>query len=181
MKKRILAFLFVMVLLLSSCTQEPVEPIQGITPPATSVDEPQPAYSYDGTIFTYAGQSYDLSERNQMVNSIMSCTPVGEYIVIDGHTGPQNSVYNIFNTESLSFEPDICGVHLIWYDDDITTAVYSFWSDVYTYGGQLLATLPLSEGDLVYNLKFTEDHSKVEATILANDGGERVETVNISN
>ena len=84
MKKRIFAFLFVMVLLLSSCTQQPAEPIQGTTPPATSVDEPQPAYSYDGTIFTYAGQSYDLSERNQMVNSIMSCTPVGEHIVI-GH------------------------------------------------------------------------------------------------
>lgn len=35
------------------------------------------------------------------------------------------------------------GCNLIWYDDDITTAVYSFWSGVYDYEGNMLASLIL--------------------------------------
>ena len=61
----------------------------------------------EGTIFTYGENKYDLSERNGIINSIMGFTPVGHYIIIESHTGPEHAVYSIFNTETQDFEKDI--------------------------------------------------------------------------
>ncbi len=103
----------------------------------------EPVYSLDGTIFRFGDRSFDITERHPYVNALMSCVPVGKHLVIEGHVGPKNGVYCIFNTETESFEKDIFGVNLIWREDDITTAVYSFWEGIYTYDGEQIAQISL--------------------------------------
>lgn len=55
---------------------------------------------------------------------------------------PKTATYTLA-TESKSFEPDHAGANLIFHGDDITTGIYSFWSDVYAYDGTLLGSYKL--------------------------------------
>lgn len=179
--KETFARVFLTAMLLSACNQKSSDSIQE---PASGLAEDlqitsEDRYSFEGTVFRYDGHEYDISTRSGLINSIISCTPVGKYIVIEGHTGPKNNIYCIFNTETASFEPDIAGCHLIWHDDDITTAVYSFWSDVCTYDGSVLASYDLSEYEFIYDLEFIEDNSKLNVTIVAENDEARTETLKI--
>lgn len=135
MKDTLTVLTFLLVLLLSSCGAN--KDLQHKETKDSSGDISQfpelTEFSFEGTIFHYGEQSYDVTSRVEAINSILSAVPVGDKIVIECHVGPKNGVYCIFNTVSESFETDIYGNHLIWHSDDITTAVYSFWSDVYTY------------------------------------------------
>lgn len=132
-------------------------------PDASSTTEP--LYSFDGTIFYYKQNSYDISERQRLINQIMSSTPVGQYIIVEGHTGPKNAVYCIYNTETQVFEKDIIGANLIWLDDDITTAIYSFWSDVCAYDGSVIASIELVYPEFIRKLAFADNNSHVEVTV----------------
>lgn len=124
----------------------------------------------EGPIFTYGDNRYDLSERNDMINDIMGFTPVGCHIIIEGHTGPKHAVYSIFNTETQEFEKDIVGANLIFYNDDIDTVLYSFWSDICAYDGTLLYSCDLEEDEFIRSLSFTEDHNAVEVAISDGEG-----------
>ena len=136
-------------------------------------------FSFEGTIFHYGEHSYDVTSRAEAINSILSVIPVGEKIVIECHVGPANGVYCIFNTVSESFETDIFGNHLIWHSDDITTAVYSFWSDVYTYDGEIIKSYDLDGNAFIYDLTYSDDHSKLNVTILCDDGTEEIDIIDL--
>lgn len=140
---------------------------------------PDAPYAYEGTVFEYEGQKYDIADREPLVTAITDCKPAGKYIVVEGHCGPKNSLYGIFDTETESFEKNIAGSNLIWHDEDITTAVYSFWSGIYAYDGSLLADLALSEGDLIYGLEFRDGYTKVAVTIQTDDGSSYEEIIEL--
>lgn len=127
-------------------------------------------FSFAGTVFTYEDLIYDISDRVPGVNAILSCTKAGKHIVIDGHIGPKNGAYLLFNTETRQFEDEIFGSNFIWYDDDISTAVYAFWNEIYRYDGSLVGTVLMTEGSYLYGLEFAENHSKVKATIMTESG-----------
>lgn len=97
--------------------------------------------------------------------------PVGQYLVFQGHTGPKHNVYCIFDTVSRSFEPDLTGANLTFRGDDITTGIYSFWSDVYAYDGTLLASFDLEEGEFISRLEYSGDTAEI-TTHISGDGGE---------
>ena len=105
--------------------------------------------------------------------------PVGEKIVVECHVGPKNEVYCIFDTVSKSFVGDLTGNHLIWYDNDITTAIYSFWSDIYTYDGSIIKSYDLAENESIYDLAFSDHNTKLIVTITCDDGTERTEIIDL--
>ena len=127
-------------------------------------------WSFQGTVFTWQGKDYDLCQRRPAVNAILSCTPAGKYIVVEGHVGPKNAFYSVFNTETEEFEKDFVGVSLIWRDDDLTTAVYACGAEVFTYDGAVLGRCALGEDGYICGLTFTEDG--VRAAVAHVDGTE---------
>lgn len=132
----------------------------------------QTGISFEGTVFRYGDHDYDVSVRNQSINSILSVTHVGRKIVIACHTGPKNGVYCIFDTESESFDEDILGNNLVWHSDDITTSVYSFWSEIHAYDGSVIKTYDLAEDSYIYDLAFCDNYTKLDVTISHDDGAE---------
>ena len=96
--------------------------------------------------------------------------PVGQYLVFQGHTGPKHNVYCIFDTVSRSFEPDLMDANLTFRGDDITTGIYSFWSDVYAYDGTLLASFDLEEGEFISRLEYSGAPTQITAHIFGNRG-----------
>lgn len=119
----------------------------------------------ENTVFTYGGRTYDLSERNGSITTITNCTLVGQYLVFEGHTGQENNVYCIFDTDAESFKPDLAGANLIFRGDDLSTGVYSFRSDVYAYDGTLLASCDLKEEEFICGLAYSRDFSQVIVSI----------------
>lgn len=138
-----------------------------------SAEPADTGWSFRGTVFTYQGKDYDLQDRSQAVNAIISCTPAGKYIVVEGHGGPKNAFYSIFNTATAEFEKDILGVSLIWRNNDLTTAVYACGAEIFTYDGVVLGRCDLGEDGYIYDLSFAED--AVRATVLHLDGSEEAE------
>lgn len=134
-------------------------------------------YSFEGTVFQYGQKEYDLSQRRGAVNAILSCTPAGRHIVVAGHTGPKNAVYFIFDTQTQEFVREIDGANLIWYDDDITTGVYSLWSELCNYDGEVIAACELGPLESIRELAFRNDHTQVEVTIASDTDIEDSRTV----
>lgn len=161
-------------ILLSSCGQG--QNLQERTSPdaqsGSLQTSEQESFSFEGTVFYYGTHDYDVSSRNQSINSILSAIPVGKKIVIECHVGPKNGVYCIFDTERESFDEDIIGNNLIWHSDDITTAVYSFWSEIHTYDGNVIKTYNLAEDSHIYDLAFCDNNTKLDVTIAHDDGTE---------
>lgn len=114
-----------------------------------------------------------------VINSIIDVIPVGEKIVVECHVGPKNAVYCIFDTTSQSFESDLIGCNLIWYDNDIKTAVYSFWSDIYAYDGSVIKSYDFTDNEFISDLMFSDDNTKLIVTICTDDGGERSDTIEL--
>ena len=137
-------------------------------------------FSFEGITFHYGEQDYNVASRVEAINSILSAVPVGERIVVACHAGPKNEVYCIFDTVNKAFVNDLKGNHLIWYNDDITTAIYSFWSDIYTYDGSILKSYDLAENEFIYDLAFSDNHTKLIVTIICDDGTERTDTIDLS-
>ena len=109
-------------------------------------------YEVKNTIFRYGETEYNLADINHNINAIMDVTEVGNYLVVEGHTGPKNAVYCIFNTETQEFEKEIVGTNLVWHSDDITTGIYSFWNEIYNYEGELIVTCDIVEPDFIYSI-----------------------------
>lgn len=129
-----------------------------------------------GVIFTYNDKDYDLQERNSMVNALMAETPVGGTIVVEGHIVPNVAYYGIFDTETETFIKDIEGANLTWRDDDISTAAYSLWSEIYDYDGGLLKELDLSDSEYVSGLTWKDSqHLTVEISSINSESPEALE------
>ncbi len=123
-----------------------------------------------GVIFTYNNKEYDLQERNPDVNAFMAEITAGSAIVVEGHIGPDNGYYGIFDTKTETFVKDIEGANLTWRDDDISTAAYTLWSEIYDYDGDLLANLDLSESEYISDLSWGDSrHLSVEISSIDNE------------
>ena len=114
-------------------------------------------FEINDVYFTYDSKQFDLSERDSQINEITDCFQIGKYLVLEGHTGPKHNVYCVFNTDTQTFEKDIMGANLTWYNNDINTAVYSYWSQVFTYDGRCLASYELNESEYFFSLEYSED------------------------
>lgn len=174
MQRVLAAGMLVLVLLLSACGQGRGLPQEGSPVPQASGPA---AASFEGTVFRYGDHDYDMSSRIQGVNSILSAVPVGEKIVVECHSGPKNGIFCIFDTKNETFDKDVIGNHLIWYNDDITTAVYSFWSEVFAYDGNVLKTYDLEKDGCIRDLAFSDGHTRLNVTILRGDGAEETDTI----
>ena len=134
MRRIFVTILSFMMLLLSACgkqktsSQESSESVLQASETDNLSEKENTAFSenfsFEGTVFHYGEQDYDVTSRVEAINSIMGAIPGGEKIIVECHVGPQNSVYCIFDINSQSFENDLIGCNLIWYDNDIKTAVY---------------------------------------------------------
>lgn len=109
-----------------------------------------------GTSFTYNDKEYNLQERESSVNALMSKTQVGNILVVEGHISPNAAYYGIFDTDTETFVKDIIGANFTWRDNDITTAVYNFGSQIYNYESSLLSDLELGEYEYIDNLVWTD-------------------------
>ncbi len=181
MKNTLTVLTLFLVVLLSSCGQRQELQQVDVQKPSdniTQTSEPT-SFSFEGTTFRYEEQDYDVTSRVKSINSILAVIPVGEKIVIECHVGPKNGAYCIFDTVSKSFETDLIGNHLIWYNDDITTAIYSFWSDVYTYDGKIIKSYDLPENKFIYDLAFTDNNTKLCVTIVCDDGTEQIDIIDL--
>lgn len=165
--------LIALCLLLTAC---------GADAPAVPADPPEEppvettVESASGVIFTYNGKDYDLQERNPMVNSLITESPVGSIIVVEGHISPNVGYYGIFDTEAETFVKDIEGTNLTWRDNDISTTVYSLWSEIYDYDGGLLKKLDLSESECVSGLTWKDSqHLIVEISSINSEAPETLE------
>ena len=134
-------------------------------------------FEINDVYFTYDSKQFDLSERDSQINEITDCFQIGKYLVLEGHTGPKHNVYCVFNTDTQTFEKDIMGANLTWYNNDINTAVYSYWSQVFTYDGRCLASYELDESEYIYSLEYSEDGAQIQALIVSNAEDERTEIV----
>ena len=109
MKRLSITAMLMCVVLLSSCGQgQNLQQGESSDTQSGSLQTSEQArFSFEGTVFHYGNHDYDVSTRNQSINSILSAVPVGQKIVIKCHVGPKNGVYCIFDTESESFDEDI--------------------------------------------------------------------------
>lgn len=148
-----------------------------LTKPNGSQNPGSDDYSFRGTTFCCAGQSYDLAGQNSMITAITSAVPVGRKIVIECHVNPKNKLYRIFNRETRSFDRDIAGTNLTWYGDDINTAVYSFWENIYTYDGYTLKAYQLQADEYISGIAYSADGTKLNITIASDSGNGRSDEI----
>lgn len=130
-------------------------------------------FSISGTVFSYGDESWDLAEQSPAITSLLDCDAVGQYVVITGHGGPKNARYFIFDTESRSFSNTFIGTHLVWQNDDLSTAAYVDGSSILSIEGRTLAELDLAENESVYDLSYSQDGTALTATIVSNEETER--------
>ena len=136
-------------------------------------------FSISGTVFSYGGESWDLAEQSPTITSLLGCDAVGQYVVITGHGGPKNAFYFIFDTEIRRFSNAFVGTHLVWQNDDLSTAVYAYGGNILSIDGRTLAELDLVENEYVYDLVYSQDGTVLTVSIVSNEETERVVRLNL--
>ena len=131
-------------------------------------------FSISGTVFSYGGESWDLAEQSPTITSLLGCDAVGQYVVITGHGGPKNAFYFIFDTEIRRFSNAFVGTHLVWQNDDLSTAVYAYGGNILSIDGRTLAELDLVENEYVYDLVYSQDGTVLTVSIVSNEETERI-------
>lgn len=136
-------------------------------------------FSISGTVFSYGGESWDLAEQSPAITSLLGCDAVGQYVVITGHGGPKNAFYFIFDTEIRRFSNAFVGTHLVWQNDNLSTAVYAYGGNILSIDGRTLAELDLAENEYVYDLVYSQDGTVLTVSIVSNEETERVVRLNL--
>ena len=136
-------------------------------------------FSISGTVFSYGGESWDLAEQSPAITSLLGCDAVGQYVVITGHGGPKNAFYFIFDTEIRRFSNAFVGTHLVWQNDNPSTAVYAYGGNILSIDGRTLAELDLAENEYVYDLVYSQDGTVLTVSIVSNEETERVVRLNL--
>ena len=134
----------------------------------------EPSYRAEGTVFIYRGTDYDLTEQNPAINSIVQVCRVGRYYLLEGHVNPANGVFCVFDTQTERFIKSFTGANFTWWNDDLTTALYSFWGDILDYDGNLIAHCDLADGEYIYGIGLDDDGT-VLVTVMGADGALREE------
>ena len=135
----------------------------------------EPEFSYKGTIFTIDGYDIDIRETVPAANAITDARRVGDWIIVDGHINPNTGTYlfyNIYDGMIDNFEYEVDGANLIWQGDDLSTAVYQNYNDIYDIWGHPIGHV--QDGEL-YGLSFKDKNTIVAKCWIVDDIGREKE------
>lgn len=130
-------------------------------------------YSFEGTVFYYEGQEYDLNQRENAIYEIWEATPVGKNILVVSNLSPRANFYSVFNTETREFERDMAGTNLIWQGDDLSTCLYVGWpgADIWNYDGNMVAGFDLqTRSEFIREIRFSDEPGMLDVEIVTETG-----------
>lgn len=128
----------------------------------------------DSTTVSFGKKSWDFAGQYPSLSGFEGSETVGNYLVVTGRLGKKNDLYVVFNAIGGTLLKTFPGNNLIWQGDDLSTAVYSYWSDVYVLNGTKLAALELASGEEISGLAFAPDGVSIIATISGKSGERKV-------
>lgn len=128
----------------------------------------------DSTTVSFGKKSWDFAGQYPSLSGFEGSETVGNYLVVTGRLGKKNDLYVVFNFVAGTLLKTFPGNNLIWQGDDLSTAVYSYWSDVYALNGTKLAALELASGEEISGLAFAPDGVSIIATVSGKNGERKV-------
>lgn len=128
----------------------------------------------DSTTVSFGKKSWDFAGQYPSLSGFEGSETVGNYLVVTGRLGKKNELYVVFNAIDGTLLKTFPGNNLIWQGDDLSAAVYSYWSDVYALNGTKLAALELASGEEISGLAFAADGVSIIATVSGKSGERKV-------
>lgn len=128
----------------------------------------------DDTTIYIDRKSWDFAEQYPSLKGFEDIGTAGNYFVAFGSLGEKNDLYVVFNFVAGTLLKTFPGNNLIWQGDDLSTAVYSYRSDVYALNGTKLAALELASGEEISGLAFAPDGMSIIATVSGKSGERKV-------
>ena len=128
----------------------------------------------DDTTIYIGRKSWDFAEQYPSLKGFEDIGTAGNYFVAFGSLGEKNDLYVVFNFVAGTLLKTFPGNNLIWQGNDLSTAVYSYWSDVYALSGTKLAALELASGEEISGLAFAADGVSIIATVSGKNGERKV-------
>mgnify|MGYP007026103799 CR=1 FL=1 len=90
----------------------------------------------DSTTVSFGKKSWDFAEQYPSLKGFEDIGTAGNYFVAFGSLGEKNDLYVVFNFVAGTLLKTFPGNNLIWQGSDLSTAVYSYWSDIYALTGR---------------------------------------------
>lgn len=128
----------------------------------------------DDTTIYIDRKSWDFAEQYPSLKGFEDIGTAGNYFVAFGRLGEKNDLYVVFNFVAGTLLKTFPGNNLIWQGDDLSTAVYSYRSDIYALNGTKLAALELASGEEISGLAFAPDGVSIIATVSGKSGERKV-------
>lgn len=128
----------------------------------------------DDTTIYIDRKSWYFAEQYPSLKGFEDIGTAGNYFVAFGSLGEKNDLYVVFNFVAGTLLKTFPGNNLIWQGDDLSTAVYSYRSDVYALNGTKLAALELASGEEISGLAFAPDGVSIIATVSGKSGERKV-------
>lgn len=128
----------------------------------------------DDTTIYIGRKSWDFAEQYPSLKGFEDIGTAGNYFVAFGSLGEKNDLYVVFNFVAGTLLKTFPGNNLIWQGSDLSTAVYSYWSDIYALNGTKLAALDLASGEEISGLAFAPDGVSIIATVSGKSGERKV-------
>ena len=128
----------------------------------------------DDTTIYIDRKSWDFAEQYPSLKGFEDIGTAGNYFVAFGSLGEKNDLYVVFNFVAGTLLKTFPGNNLIWQGDDLSTAVYSYRSDVYALNGTKLAALELASDEEISGLAFAPDGVSIIATVSGKSGEHKV-------
>ena len=128
----------------------------------------------DDTTIYIGRKSWDFAEQYPSLKGFEDIGTAGNYFVAFGSLGEKNDLYVVFNFVAGTLLKTFPGNNLIWQGDNLSTAVYSYWSDIYALNGTKLAALELASGEEISGLAFAADGVSIIATVSGKSGERKV-------
>ena len=128
----------------------------------------------DSTAVSFGKKSWDFAGQYPSLSGFEGSETVGNYLVVTGRLGKKNDLYVVFNAIDGTLLKTFPGNNLIWQGNDLSTAVYSYWSDIYVLNGTKLAALDLASGEEISGLAFAPDGVSIIATVSGKSGERKV-------
>lgn len=128
----------------------------------------------DDTTIYIDRKSWDFAEQYPSLKGFEDIGTADNYFVAFGSLGEKNGLYVVFNFVAGTLLKTFPGNNLIWQGDDLSTAVYSYWSDIYALNGTKLAALELASGEEISGLAFAPDGVSIIATVSGKNGERKV-------
>lgn len=128
----------------------------------------------DSTTVSFGKKSWDFAGQYPSLSGFEGSETVGNYLVVTGRLGKKNDLYVVFNAIDGTLLKTFPGNNLIWQGNDLSTAVYSYWSDIYALNGTKLAALELASDEEISGLAFAPDGVSIIATVSGKSGERKV-------